>query len=310
MSRIRYIACLILIAIIIVAACSPSPQGEIATVPTIMELPTLAPADFTPSPTPTDTLVPTNTLVPTAPPTARPYCDYDAYWEIAGPSTLEFLDIMRVAGNVDATSLPPLIIELQRTRREFQRLDIAECAEEAHGYIDQMMTHVVENLNRSPFERNTLDDVSIAYLRGIIENLFAAYFLLQYTDARTSLIEAFGIMDSALQEDAYAEAASEFSMNTPFSAFSYFGAGTATAVAQFVLEAEASATQAMANATNAQVMLEGTRSRLADSATRTTRADEFGQTETQRAETLGTVYANATQTRFFESLTLTPSNRP
>src|SRR5690606_37750925 len=127
----------------------PTNQGAVVVIPTQAELPSEMPT-LTPSPTftPTDTPAPTNTALPTVTntpsSTPTPECLVTVWWQQAEEYLLDFLSYTDIAMNTARISVGDVLVNMQRSKRDFERLATDPCYLDTRNSINEGMNYVME----------------------------------------------------------------------------------------------------------------------------------------------------------------------
>jgi hypothetical protein len=118
--------------------------------PSATDTPSVTPTPtYTLTPTDTNTPTPSNTPKATATPKGCPATKDEA------DNIERFLDTSRIAGTTPRINVNPMILEMQRIYREYQRLDHPGCAKKIVQDIDDGMNYTIQAFQE--FSSNTGD---------------------------------------------------------------------------------------------------------------------------------------------------------
>jgi hypothetical protein len=183
-------------------------EASIVQLPTVMDLPSATPTNTMPPPTvtPTDTPFPTETFtqipsstytlttsptptlsktsVPTSTPT--PECNYRSWWGDVEELVTEFLDTAEVASSTSRMALSPIVLEMQRTFRDFERIDTPSCLFDIEHDLEFGMRSVIDGFN------------SFLAQDGISTQVFFTVANQQFWNVYNELIQRLIIADGRL----------------------------------------------------------------------------------------------------------------
>lgn len=113
---------------------------------------------------------------------AQADCPVEAWWDEAGVYFIDFLDTSSVADVTSRLALSPVVIEMHRARRSFQRVDHPDCLQAAVASLDVFMKATidafVEFMGNEDANTSTMFDDSLeAFREGLNALLELGYFI-------------------------------------------------------------------------------------------------------------------------------------
>jgi hypothetical protein len=170
---------------------TPANQNVVAEVPTQMELPSVT-ATITHTPTVTSTVTPSPTNTPTV--TATPSCNAIAWWQDAEEYLLDFLSYTDIAMETAMVSVGNVLVDMQHSKRDFERLDISFCYADAENSITNGMDFVIKGFGDFQSDMALTVSLNILYARQGMQNGIdqLAQLGLEVDDVQEMIDDLFG----------------------------------------------------------------------------------------------------------------------
>lgn len=113
-------------------------------------------------------------------------CQVAQWWDdTGGPVVVEFLDTTDVAESTSRISVSPLVLELQRIRRDFERIEYPDCTREAYNHLNTGMNATIQAFEYfvGGSENDNLTSLHLSQAEDSFALANAAFVELDFYDA-------------------------------------------------------------------------------------------------------------------------------
>lgn len=119
-------------------------------------------------------------------------CSLSDWWKQVEPKVIEFLDAAETATATSRASLSPIILSLRNSQRDFESLDVPDCADDVQTNIRFGMDNAVDGFNDFLGQSETVSNIEFGLASQYFWNAYTLMFNQRvYGDTRMADTSTF-----------------------------------------------------------------------------------------------------------------------